>query len=165
MIFLRTFAGNFDRHTRKIRYPAFSKFYWISACVGTTESESPDYISRRRPLSRRARGAEQIGRFGAGSGFGRTPIRQIVWTVLQCAASLSPRDPARAPSFPADSSRNRRKWVSRPPFLLQTHRGLSPPGNPDFPLINRHQSAWTGYALGARAGGFRNIACLSLPSG
>jgi len=37
----RTFAGNFDRHTRENGYPAFSTAYWIPACAGTTESESP----------------------------------------------------------------------------------------------------------------------------
>jgi hypothetical protein len=37
----RTFAGNLDRHTRENGYPAFSTAYWIPACAGTTESESP----------------------------------------------------------------------------------------------------------------------------
>ena len=40
-----TFAGNFDRHTRENGYPAFSTAYWIPACAGTTESESPDDIA------------------------------------------------------------------------------------------------------------------------
>ena len=43
---VRTFAGNFDRHTRENGYPAFSTAYWIPACAGTTEGESPGSVGR-----------------------------------------------------------------------------------------------------------------------
>lgn len=81
------------------------------------------------PLFHEARGEEESGSIRIDSKLGQTLIRQIAPTVLQYPVSLSPCSPVCTLSFPVDSSRNRRKWVSRPPFLLQTRRGLSPVGD------------------------------------
>ena len=67
--------------------------------------------------------------FVIGSDLEPALIRQIARTRVTVSASLSPRDPARAPSFPVDSSRNRRKWGQLTPFLPQTRRGPSPAGD------------------------------------